>query len=114
MIELTDLEIRKQITLIKLNRKYPNAQGVEYDERQECYWVEACGFTSCPLLNPLTDDTLVADLIDKYYLEVGRYGTWYGIFQGDKPQGSDGCLSYELSLRKAVALAVILLAGRIK
>ena len=58
MSELTDLEIRKQITLILINDKFPKASSIEYDDRQFCFWVETSGFSSWPLENPLTDDAL--------------------------------------------------------
>ena len=109
----TDLEICKQVAEIK------GLDWCLHPELGSTYITKQFSEVSAPNLywhnyNPLTDDTITADLIDEYYLEVGRYGTWYGVFQGDKPLGSDGCLSYELSLRKAVALAVIALDDKFK
>tara|TARA_R110002049_G_scaffold272954_1_gene450659 strand:- start:379 stop:705 length:327 start_codon:yes stop_codon:yes gene_type:complete len=57
--------------------------------------------------NPLKDDALCFQLMIKYRIELGVYGTWYGCFRGDKPKGSDGCLSYELSASRAICLAII-------
>lgn len=69
MSELTDLEIRKQITLILINDKFPKASSIEYDDRQLCFWVETSGFSSWPLENPLTDDALCFMLMVKYDVE---------------------------------------------
>lgn len=111
MSELTELEICKRIAEIKghtvlaelpvgisLSAIYVHLNNGVKPKYKTVY-------------NPLTDDTLTVGLIIDYHLEFGRYGTWYGTFQGNKPSGSDGCLSYELCLRKAVALAVIKLKG---
>ena len=66
MNELTDLEIRKKISLIELNEQFPKAKNIEFDDRQNCFWVEGIGFTGWPLLEPLTDDALCFRLMIKY------------------------------------------------
>ena len=69
MSELTDLEIRKQITLMLINDKFPKAASIEYDDRQLCFWVETSGFSSWPLENPLTDDALCFQLMIKHQID---------------------------------------------
>tara|TARA_R110000796_G_scaffold153558_1_gene270112 strand:+ start:346 stop:678 length:333 start_codon:yes stop_codon:yes gene_type:complete len=70
MNKLTDLEIRKEISIILLNEQFPKAKSIEFDDRQNCFWVESIGFTSWPLLNPLLDDALLNQLIFKYEIST--------------------------------------------
>ena len=85
---LTDLEIRKAITKFELNEQFPKARSIEFDDSQNCFWVDNIGFTSWPLLNPLTDDALCFRLMIKYGIilmtsrkepkgKVLGYNAWY-------------------------------------
>ena len=109
--EWTDLEIRQQISLIELNEKFPKAKSIEFDDRQNCFWVEGIGFTGWPLLEPLTDDALCFSLGFKFGVCIDYESGDVFIRGGD---GFDGCLSvikfedgcFE-SLKRAVCLAII-------
>ena len=70
MSELTDLEIRKEISIILLNEQFPKAKCIEFVDKQNCFWVGSIGFTSWPLLNPLLDDALLDQLIFKYEISI--------------------------------------------
>ena len=67
---MTDLEIRKLITEIEINETVKNIKSCEFDDIQNCYWVEAVGFLSYPLLNPLTDKALCFDIAEKAELDI--------------------------------------------
>ena len=67
--ELSDFGICEQITLMRLKAKYPNAKSIEF-ERHNCFWVETVGFSSWPLLNPITDNALNLELRDEYEVEI--------------------------------------------
>ena len=99
MSKLTDLEICKRIaeidgTAVHEHKSVLSGFVLLNSESYETY-------------NPLTDDSLCFKLMVNHYIEIGLYGTWYGCFKGDKPKGSDGCLSYELNINKAICLAII-------
>jgi hypothetical protein len=70
MNELTDLEICKAISLIELNEQFPKAKSIEFDDRQNCFWLERIGFTSWLLLEPLTDDALCFRMMIKYKIDI--------------------------------------------
>lgn len=105
---LTDLEIRKAISMIVLVKQFPLAKSIEFDKIQNCYWVESAGFTSWPLLNPLEDDALCFQLMTRYEISLNydfkgctnRYVCFH-----DKHIATE--LSRAETASKAVCLAVI-------
>ena len=111
MNELTDLEICKKISLIELNEQFPRAKSIEFDDRQNCFWVEGVGFTGWPLLEPLTDDALCFKLCFEFGVCIDYDSGDVFIRGGD---GFDGCLSvmqfedgcFE-SLKRSICLAII-------
>ena len=106
-MELTDLEIRKKITEIELNEGIAKNKPIEFDERQNRYWIESAGFSSYPLIDPLTDDALCFQLMAKYKVwctplgDTGKWSArmWYG----------DNYLANAKSefINKAICLAII-------
>lgn len=111
MNNLTDLEIHKKITLIELNKAYPKAKNIEWDNSQSCFWVEGVGFSSHPLLKPLTDDALCFKLMVKYDCDlISPYRPnndthWEcQIFTEDC---ADAVSVYDDSPNKAICLAII-------
>lgn len=102
MTELTDLEICKRIAEIEHGIAYIDSD----DTGNFINLHHPMSDRSGEMYNPF-NDALNHQLMIKYRVEVGLYGTWYGCFQGGKPKGSDGCLSYELNLNKAILLAII-------
>ena len=106
MTKLTDLEICKRLAEIDGAFK-SSSDGVHV----AAYFNVGTGIHTYESVihgyNPLTDDALCFKLMVNHYIEIGLYGTWYGCFKGDKPKGSDGCLSYELNINKAICLAII-------
>jgi hypothetical protein len=99
---MTDLEMCKRMAEIEglSVRLVESALGSN--------WMYMCkGHGGYKIYNPLTNDELCFQSMIKYRIELGIYGTWYGCFQGDKPPGSDGCLSYEPSAKRAIFLAII-------
>ena len=110
MNKLTDLEICKRIAEIEFGKDSDNwfwsVEG-ESDTAMVSAFTGDGIFGSYSEYNPLTDHALCFKLMVNHYIEIGLYGTWYGCFKGDKPKGSDGCLSYELNINKAICLAII-------
>jgi hypothetical protein len=104
MSELTDLEIRKRVTEIELNATFINAKSIEYDELQRCYWVETAGFSSYPLLNPLTDDALCFQLMVKY--ECGVINVAKGVFVTQCKMAHSEA-NHNTTVNKAICLAII-------
>lgn len=84
MNELTDLEIRKLISLFELHNQFPKAKSIEFDKSQNCFWVDNIGFTSWPLLDPLTDNALCFNLMIKYGIRYdgrkikSKHHFWFG------------------------------------
>ena len=110
MSRLTDLEIRKQITLILINDKFPKAASIEYDDRQLCFWVETSGFSSWPLENPLTDDALCFMLMVKYGVTIGpcqMYKNMFLAFTYSEYEIKVLPKAHESSANKAICLAII-------
>lgn len=111
MSELTDLEIRMTISLIELNKQFPKAKSIEFDKTQNCFWVDSVGFTSWPLLNPLTDDALCFQLMNKYGISLinhentndACYAIWAHSNETPHPC-STGMLTNQ---NKAICLAII-------
>ena len=114
MNELTDLEICKKISLIELNEQFPEAKSIEFDDRQNCFWVEGIGFTGWPLLEPLTDDALCLQLIDKHDVSINthflnpdeKYCYITRSFNRQMFTGEAFSVS-EFGLKKAACLAII-------
>jgi hypothetical protein len=106
MNELTDLEIRKLISIFELNQQFPKAKSIEFDASQNCFWVDSIGFTSWPLLDPLTDDALCFKLMVKHSIRVEpeNCSAW--------TDNDDGYPQYEVihckgTINKAICLAII-------
>ena len=113
MTELTDLEIRKFITLLGLKEKFPNAKSIEFDDTQNCFWVDTVGFTSWPLLNPLTDGALCFRFcyedgitIKKSMSSVGGVMEWNGKYHA-RHRNYDTFGSVDENPNKAVCLEKI-------
>lgn len=54
------------------------------------------------------DETLdeLFDWATNRHVQVAQYGTWFGTYTGDeRPLGSDGCISYEQSIKAALKAA---------
>ena len=99
---MEDLEICKFITLLGLKEKFTDAKSIEFDDNQMCFWVDTVGFTSWPLLTPLTDDGLCFKLMIKYKLDISLYHE-----NTPKVFYSLGEWVEDKSLNKAICLAII-------
>jgi len=118
-MELTDLEICKEISMMELKRQFPEAKTIEFNERQNCFWVEAVGFISWPLLDPLTDDALCFQLMVKYDVkrewEAYDFIGWnYHCIDNKNPERitertffGKGKETADISPNKAICLAII-------
>jgi len=105
---LTDLEIRKAISMIGLVSQFPLAKSIEFDNTQNCYWVENVGFTSWPLLNPLEDDALCFQLMVEHGIELKYTACPAGsgsLYFANTPSGMSS--DYCESPNKAISLATI-------
>jgi hypothetical protein len=46
-------------------------------------------------------------------IQVAKYDSWYGTYKGDvRPEGSDNCISYEMTYISALKTAELLISGR--
>ncbi len=110
MKQLTDLEMCKFITILILKEKFSDAKSIEFDENQNCFWVDSVGFTSWPLLNPLTDDALCFQLMVKHKITFESCPFYVGRFiaNGNDENGNKILpkISNE-SPNKAILLAII-------
>ena len=107
MSKLTDLEIRKEISIILLNEQFPKAKSIEFDERQNCFWVETVGFSSWPLLDPLTDDALNHQLMIKYKIDVLNPCKFVNAYVCFKSGNAAKIKATDKNLNKAICLAII-------
>ena len=106
MNELTDLQICKRISLIELNEQFPKAKSIEFDDRQNCFWVEGIGFTGWPLLEPLTDDALCFRLMIKYKISLIQHQNntaVYCIWDHDEKHATNTMTD----AKRAICLAII-------
>lgn len=99
---MTDLEIRKAITLIGLKEKYKETKSIVFDNAQRCYWVETAGFSSWPLENPLEDKALCWDLMLKHEIKLSRNGKNEYVGMWSHCRGEDHC-----DPQMAICLAII-------
>ena len=98
--DLTDLEICKEIADIEGIQNQ-----IEMEDMPNAY-VYSEELSS--EYDPLTDWNITGPLMDKYFINIKRFGTWFGAWQGDiAPKGSDDCLSYEQTSKRAICLAII-------
>jgi hypothetical protein len=109
MTELTDLQIRKKITEIELSDGIAKDKPIEFDEKQNCYWIESAGFSSYPLLDPINDDGLCFRLMIKYKIRLldeyytGVCDSWFAEFG---PENMSRYVKSE-NPNKATCLAII-------
>ena len=108
MSELTDLEIRKMITVIEIKRLFPKAKSIEFDHKQNCYWINVVGFESYPLLDPLTDDALCFRLMVKYDMAPFKceFGGYDCVYDMDLVLSGSGITNDE-NPNRAICLAII-------
>jgi hypothetical protein len=108
MSKLTDLEMRKLISMIELNEQFPKAKSIEFDESQNCFWVDSIGFTSWPLLDPLTDDALCFKLMIKYDIAPFKceFGGYECVYDVDLVLSGSGVVNDE-NPNRAICIAII-------
>tara|TARA_R110000764_G_C11012690_1_gene383436 strand:+ start:1656 stop:2015 length:360 start_codon:yes stop_codon:yes gene_type:complete len=111
MSELSDLEIRKMITEIEIERLFPKAKSVEFDRIQNCYWINVVGFESYPLLSPLTDDALCFRLMFEHEISIDHEerlcGKLVRVSNNSWEYLGNICYDENTSVNKAICLAII-------
>ncbi|HDZ9140643.1 TPA: hypothetical protein RUY86_002399 [Vibrio cholerae] len=51
----TDQELNVKLTELELTKRYPQAKSIEFDGRQNCFWVNSVGFSSFKVEEYCTD-----------------------------------------------------------
>ena len=68
---MTKLELRIKMTVIMIKEKYKDIKSLDFDERQDCFWIEQNGFQSFNLID-LKDKALCFDLMIEHGVMLGK------------------------------------------
>lgn len=112
---MKQLDTVKAFTLLELQDKFKNAKSIEFDNNQNCFWVEDVGFTSWPILDPITSPSLSIDAIMKYFVDIDHYSSCVSIASDytDKPAVARVCFAGdEENIGSAIIECILKSAGK--
>ncbi|MDV2400297.1 hypothetical protein [Vibrio cholerae] len=66
----TDQELNVKLTELELTKRYPHAKSIEFDGRQNCFWVNSVGFSSFKVEEYCTDISATWPLMIEHSLTL--------------------------------------------
>lgn len=106
---MSDAELNIKLNEIVLNNKYPNAKSIEYDGRQNCFWVNSVGFSSFKVEKYCTDISATWPLMIEHGVSVNAlFGGDYKAFEIYEKTGLHGNdIADEKGLLRAIVICLI-------
>ncbi|MCO7065255.1 hypothetical protein L4F39_00755 [Vibrio paracholerae] len=105
----TDQELNVKLTELELTKRYPQAKSIEFDGRQNCFWVNSVGFSSFKVEEYCTDISATWPLMIEHGVSVNALsGGDYKAFEIYEKSGLHGNdIADENGLLRAVVVCLI-------
>ncbi len=91
----TDQELNVKLTELELTKRYPQAKSIEFDGRQNCFWVNSVGFSSFKVEEYCTDISATWPLMIEHGIELSPcFNGWWFAGVVDSYTHDEEALSY--------------------
>ena len=107
---LTEKELNLKVNLVMLEKQFPKAKSMQYDEQQNCVWVESIGFSSYEIKDYCHGSIESWKIIDSVWStlqSVIKYDSGLGLGETDMTIWSAHMIEY--SCEPAIAACIVFL-----